>query len=104
MGLLDFLKKKSGSGCAKCGSANLEFRCTRCNRKYCRSCLVSFGTEAAQVLIEIVTGGPASFGSVKVFDQQGRAFCPHCYQGVVRNRRPPRADEVDPTCVALQSQ
>lgn len=102
MGLLDLLKKKGEAGCASCGGADKEFRCTRCGRRYCRPCLVSFGTDAARVLIEIVTGGRGtSFGSVRVFDQQGRAFCPHCYQGVVKGHRPPRADEVDPTCVAL---
>jgi len=102
MGFLGFDRKKTAPGCAKCGGAEMEFRCVKCGRQYCRSCLVEFGTDAARFLMEIVTGGRgASFGSVRVFDQQGRAFCPYCYQGVVKDHRPPRADEVDPTCAAL---
>ncbi|MCI0620284.1 MAG: hypothetical protein L0387_01180 [Acidobacteria bacterium] len=102
MGIFDFFKKAAGTACAKCGAETMEFGCRRCGNKYCRSCLVSFGTRAAEVLIEIVSGGrAATFGSVKVFDGQGRAFCPNCYGGVVSQRRPPRAGEVEPTCVAL---
>lgn len=102
MGIRDFFKKLAGSGCAKCGAQAIGYGCKRCGRKYCQACLENFGTRAATVLMEIVSGGRGmTFGSVRVFDSMGRAFCPNCYSGVVNQRRAPRADEVDPTCAPL---
>lgn len=97
------------SGCQSCGDAAVSVRCTRCNKSYCEGCIQTFGVEAARILMEKVYGPGSVAGTAKIFDDQGRAFCPHCYgnlldrsvrtgQWVVQSQ-----DEMDPSCVRIAS-
>lgn len=90
--------------CVRCGEGAVDFRCIRCDRTYCEPCIRTFGEKAARVLIERVHGAGATFGTAKIFDEKGRAFCPECYgslldraqrtgQWVVRSK-----DEMEPSC------
>lgn len=72
-------KHSSNHGCRLCGNDRVEFRCARCNGKYCDGCVNAFGEKAARVLVERVYGKGTMIGSAKIFDDQGRAFCPDCY-------------------------
>jgi hypothetical protein len=95
--------------CADCRESEARFRCTRCDRQYCEGCITTFGVKAARVMMERVygSGGGLTFGSAKVFDDKGRAFCPRCYgalldratatgQWVVQSEQ-----ELEPSCVPL---
>jgi hypothetical protein len=109
MGAVDFIKKMLQVKCAKCGSLEVHFRCTRCNRKYCDRCIRVFGEEAARILMERLYGGRGvlTFGSAKIFDDRGRAFCPHCYGGLLNRARATgqwvvqSAEEAEPSCIPL---
>jgi hypothetical protein len=78
---MSLLKRLFGSknGCRSCGNESVEFRCTRCDGKYCDDCIHIFGEKAARILVERVYGKGTVIGSAKIFDGQGRAFCPDCY-------------------------
>jgi hypothetical protein len=107
---MSWLKKLLGNknGCQACGGEPVSFRCTRCDQKYCEQCIRKFGEKATRILMEKVYGkGAATFGTAKVFDDQGRAFCPDCYgklldrsvktgQWVVQSQ-----EEMDPSCVQI---
>lgn len=107
---MSWFKKLFGSknGCLTCGDSAVEFRCTRCEGKYCDACIHTFGEKATRILLERVYGkGAVTFGSAKIFDGQGRAFCPDCYgklldhsvrtgQWVVKSQ-----EEMDPSCVRI---
>lgn len=97
--------------CDACGASVVSYRCTRCSKKYCDGCIHTFGEKAARALMERVYGnrGGLTFGAVKIFDDQGRAFCPYCYGNLLdRARRTGQwvvksEDEMDPSCVAIGS-
>jgi hypothetical protein len=107
---MSWLNKLFGSktGCRSCGNKSTEYRCTRCEGKFCDACIHTFGEKAARILMERVYGkGAVTFGSAKIFDGQGRAFCPDCYgklldrsvrtgQWVVQSQ-----EEMDPSVVRI---
>jgi hypothetical protein len=110
---MSWLKNLFGSGskggCRSCNKEPVTFRCTRCSREYCESCIVVFGEKATRILMEKVYGSGTTFGSAKIFDDRGRAFCPDCYgklldrsvktgQWVVQSQ-----EEMDPSCVRLNN-
>lgn len=110
---MSWLKKifAGKTGCQSCGEGTVSFRCTRCNKPYCEGCIRTFGEKAARILMEKVYGGGGVFvaGTAKIFDEQGRAFCPYCYgnlldrsvrtgQWVVQSQ-----DEMDPSCERIAS-
>lgn len=98
---------------ATCGScvSPVEFQCSRCTAGFCEPCIRRFGEKAARILLERVTGRPGAsfFGTAKIFDDQGRAFCPDCYgrlldhsvktgQWVIQS-----PDEAEPSCVRVEA-
>jgi hypothetical protein len=67
------------NGCRSCSNHSVKFFCARCNGRFCDGCIQTFGEKAARMLVERVYGKGTIIGSAKIFDDQGRAFCPECY-------------------------
>ena len=95
--------------CAACAAKVPAFRCVRCQGVFCRDCLTTFAEKAALMLTERVygaTNGP-TFGSVRVLDERGRAFCPRCYGNMLTRAKETGCWEIknredsEPSCLPL---
>jgi len=101
--------KTEAGDCASCIVGFCEFRCTRCGKQFCTNCIETFGLKAAKVLLERVYGKTRNqtLGTAKIFDAQGRAFCPTCYGSLLERAqrtgdwRVKSQEEMDPSCVRI---
>ena len=114
MRLMDSAKKLFGAICATCGSAETEYKCTRCGRKFCASCISGAGrlveedlkaVRNASLLAGNHTVTNLVLGLLGRASDTSTAFCPRCnlkaMDRLASGKRLGNMSEISPCCKRL---
>lgn len=112
MSLMDSAKKIFGMTCTSCGSSETEYRCTRCHRKFCGSC-VNAANRAVETDLKAVRNASLLAGNDtvtrlvlnllgRISDDMSMAYCPKCSIKVMNRlasgKRLSNSGEIAPCC------